>query len=41
MIVKPDDQILDYYSYQKKIGIAERDRHYLQVLQVLDRRSRS
>ncbi len=40
MIIKPDDQVLDYYAYNQRIGVVERSREFLQVLQVLEGRSR-
>jgi hypothetical protein len=38
MIVKPDDQVLDYLIYQTRIGKAEREKRFIDFLSVLDRR---
>jgi len=40
MIVKPDDQILDYFIYQSRIQKAESEKRFIDLIQVLDRRTK-
>ena len=40
MIVKPDDQILDYSIYQSKIQKAMSEKGFLDLMNVLERRSK-
>jgi hypothetical protein len=40
MIVKPDDQVIDYVIYQMKIRKAEQEKPFVDLMQVLERRSK-
>lgn len=40
MIVKPDDQILDYFIYQTRIQKAMTEKGFTDLMTVLERRSK-